>query len=378
MKSAWENKCGTIRVISFTSEGHRRNDLLRETLEKAGLSCAGYRKGTAPGGSMLCEVTSMYDCVGEGWGKDTYLFIGAAGIAVRSIAPLVKDKFTDSPVLVMDEKGGYIIPLLSSHLGGAGEAARIISALTGAVPVVTTATDLNRKFAVDLFAKENGMQISDRTLAKEISARILQGGTVGFYSDFPVKGNVPEELLVKEEYEELREAVPGIAVLEKKPEEAMPNVLYLYPKIVSVGIGCRRGVKKEKIEQKIRSVLGRGGWKTDQIGVLASIDRKADEKGILDFASEYGIPFRTYTAGELNTVKQVTSSSDFVKNITGTDNVCERAALLAGQSGDLIYKKETFRDLTLAVVRMRCEVIFGETKQPMPRMADKERKGEKS
>ena len=244
--------------------------------------------------------------------------------------------------------------------------------------MVTTATDLNRKFAVDLFAKENGMQISDRTLAKEISARILQGGTVGFYSDFPVKGNVPEELLIKEEYEELREAVPGIAVLEKKPEEAMPNVLHLYPKILSVGIGCRRGVEKEKIEQKIRSVLGRGGWKTDQIGVLASIDRKADEKGILDFASEYGIPFRTYTAGELNTVKQVTSSSDFVKNITGTDNVCERAALLAGQSGDLIYKKETFRDLTLAVVRMRCEVIFGETKQPTPRMADQERKGEKT
>ena len=95
----------------------------------------------------------MYDWVGEGWGKDTYLFIGAAGIAVRSIAPRVKDKFTDSPVLVMDEKGGYIIPLLSSHLGGAGETARIISALTGAVPVVTTATDLNRKFAVDLFCE---------------------------------------------------------------------------------------------------------------------------------------------------------------------------------------------------------------------------------
>ena len=158
----------------------------------------------------------------------------------------------------------------------------------------------------------------------------------------------------------------------------MEGILHLYPKILSVGIGCRRGVEKEKIEQKIRSVLGRGGWKTDQIGVLASIDRKADEKGILDFASKYRIPFRTYTAGELNTVKQVTSSSDFVKNITGTDNVCERAALLAGQSGDLIYKKETFRDLTLAVVRMRCEVIFGETKQPTPRMADLERKGEKT
>lgn len=359
MKSAWENKCGRIRVISFTSEGHRRNEFLREKLEQAGFSWVGYRKGTAPGGSMLSWVDSLYDWVEEGWGTDTYLFIGAAGIAVRSIAPFVKDKFTDSPVLVMDEKGGYIIPLLSSHLGGAGEAARMISDLTGAIPVVTTATDLNWKFAVDLFAKENGIKISDRGLAKEISARILQGGTVGFYSDFPVQGKVPEELLVKKEYEELKETVPGIAVLEKKPEKVMRDVLYLYPKILSVGIGCRRGVKKEKIEQKIRSVLERRGWEIDQIGVLASIDRKADEDGILEFASDYRIPFRTYTAGELNTVEQVTSSSDFVKNITGTDNVCERAALLAGQFGKLIDKKEKFEDLTLAVVQMHYEITFG-------------------
>ena len=129
---------------------------------------------------MLCEVTSMYDWVGEGWGKDTYLFIGAAGIAVRSIAPLVKDKFTDSPVLVMDEKGGYIIPLLSSHLGGAGETARIISALTGAVPVVTTATDLNRKFAVDLFAKENGMQIRTGLLQKRFRPGFCREEQLGF------------------------------------------------------------------------------------------------------------------------------------------------------------------------------------------------------
>lgn len=193
---------------------------------------------------------------------------------------------------------------------------------------------------MDLFAKENGMQISDRALAKEISARILQGGTVGFYSDFPVKGNVPEELLVKEEYEELREAVPGIAVLEKAGGgDAKCSVSV--PEDSKCGDRMQKRRKKEKIEQKIRSVLERGGWEIDQIGVIASIDRKADEEGILEFASKYRIPFRTYTAGELNTVEQVTSSSDFVKNITGTDNVCERAALLAGRSGELIYKKKS-------------------------------------
>lgn len=83
---------------------------------------------------------------------DAILFIGACGIAVRSIAPYVKSKKTDPAVLCMDEQGKFVISLLSGHIGGANELTEEVAAVTGAVPVITTATDVNHKFAVDVFA----------------------------------------------------------------------------------------------------------------------------------------------------------------------------------------------------------------------------------
>lgn len=90
------------------------------------------------------------------------VFVGACGIAVRAIAPWITDKLHDSPVLVMDEQGQYVIPLLSGHVGGANELAVRLAGELGAVPVITTATDLHGSFAVDLFAKRNDLWIHNR------------------------------------------------------------------------------------------------------------------------------------------------------------------------------------------------------------------------
>lgn len=335
-----------------------RNQKLTEKLEQAGWKSKGYLKGKAPGGQELEEIKDIGHWLEEGWGTDAYLFIGAAGIAVRSIAPFVNDKFTDSPVLVMDEKGKFVIPILSSHVGGAGELAAMIASLEGALPVVTTATDLNEKFAVDLFAVRNGMKVTDKRMAKEISSRILQGKEVGFYSDFPVEGKEPEELCLWSDLECGERDMSGIAVLEKEPPRRFPGMLYLFPKILCVGIGCRKGVGEEKIEREIRRILENGGWKFEQIAVVASIDLKANEQGIVEFTKKYRIPFQTYTASELNKVEGIRSSSEFVKKVTGTDNVCERAALLAGKSGKLVHEKEVSGDMTIAIVRMDCKIVW--------------------
>lgn len=360
MRSVWENRRGLIRIISFTTAGHVRNQKLAEKLEQEGWKSRGYRKGKSPGGHTLEEIEDMGRWLDEGWGTDAYLFIGAAGIAVRSIAPFVKDKFSDSPVIVMDEKGTFVIPLLSSHVGGAGEIAALIASMEGAIPVVTTATDLNEKFAVDVFAVRNGMTVTDKVMAKEISSWILRGKQAGFYSDFSLEGELPEELCFWDSLKVSKSEMPGIAVLEKEPLKRCRGILYLFPKILCVGIGCRRGVGKEKIEREIRRIIENGGWKMEQIAVVASIDLKADEKGILEFVRKYKIPFQTYTASELNEVEGVSSSSEFVKKVTGTDNVCERAALLAGKSGDLVHKKEVSGDLTIAIVRMDYKIVLTE------------------
>ena len=142
-----------------------------------------------------------------------------------------------------------------------------------------------------------------------------------------------------------------------EPEEKRDHILYLYPRICSVGIGCRRGVGKEKIEEVICQVFRIYGWRISQIFALASIDRKADEEGILAFVKKHGLTFLTYTAEELNMVEEEVSASDFVKKTTGTDNVCERAALLAGGGAVSYTHLDVYKRQMIALessLRIRC------------------------
>lgn len=119
--------------------------------------------------------------------KRAMIFVSATGIAVRAIAPWIRDKMTDPPVVTVDEGAQFVIPLLSGHVGGANELARHIADWLEAVPVITTATDVNGKFAVDLFASAYHMTITDRKEAKNISAAVLEGKQIGVFSDLPIK-----------------------------------------------------------------------------------------------------------------------------------------------------------------------------------------------
>ena len=142
--------------------------------------------------------------IGSLWGEKALFFIGAAGIAVRMIAPHVKDKFTDSPVLMMDEKGSYVIPLLSGHVGGAVELAKEIAEKINAQAVLTTATDVEQKFADRCICKKQWSGTDRPEKAKEISAVVLDGNKIGLYSVFPIEGKFPEELKLCETEEFLR------------------------------------------------------------------------------------------------------------------------------------------------------------------------------
>ena len=128
-------------------------------------------------------------------GCDAIVFIGAAGIAVRMIAPLVKAKDTDPAVLVIDEKGRFVIPILSGHIGGANALAMRLATLLHATPVITTATDVNGVFAVDVWATQNGCAIPDTQHIKAVSAALLVGQSVGVQSYFGICGTLPMGVL---------------------------------------------------------------------------------------------------------------------------------------------------------------------------------------
>ena len=179
------------------------------------------------------------------FGEKCYDLYGAAGIAVRAAAPWIRDKFAGSPVIVIDETARFVIPLLSGHVGGANELACELAAFLGAVPVITTATDRNGLFAVDLFAAGNGLVLTDRKMAREISARILEGKTVGFISDFPTDG-VPEGCAPY-----WQEYTIWITIKDRLPKE-MPQgikVLRLVPRAVTLGVGCRKGIPFPVLER---------------------------------------------------------------------------------------------------------------------------------
>lgn len=274
--------------------------------------------------------------------KDTFIFICATGIAVRLIAPLIQSKDVDPAVVVMDELGRYIIPILSGHLGGANEAAAELSALTGAEAVLTTATDLNGKFAVDLWTKASGCRIADISKIKLISAAVLREEPVGFCSDFSIEGALPMELT-------LEPADTGICVSLAGTEKPYKNTLHAVPRIVTLGVGCRKDTDEAVFENFILENLSKQGVAVEAIEQIASIDLKKEEAAILAFSRKYNIPFITYTAEELAAAEGDFAPSDLVKSVTGVDNVCERSAALGSRNGKKILSKTSGSGCTCAL-----------------------------
>lgn len=291
------------------------------------------------------------------------IFVGAAGIAVRSIAPFVKDKLSDPPVVVVDETGCFVIPLLSGHMGGANDLARRIAGWLGAVPVITTATDLNGLFAVDVYASRSGLALSDRQEAKRISAALLAGEPVGFFSDFPV-GAQTEAVGERGEGKGKRLLPPGcvdkvclhnicITIGDRlsgayRRQYGLPadGTLRLVPKAVVLGIGCRRGMEQELLEEKVNNILGKQGIDILAVKAAATIDIKQQEPGLRGLADRHGWEFRTYSREELEQVEGIFTESDFVRDTVGVGNVCERAAVAAG--GTLLIHKQAGDGITVA------------------------------
>ncbi|MBO5055353.1 MAG: cobalamin biosynthesis protein [Lachnospiraceae bacterium] len=293
------------------------------------------------------EEKSLGELTGEWFAKaDALLFICAAGIAVRSIAPVLHHKSVDPAVLVMDETAKFCISLLSGHAGGANELAERIAVLfkeKGTLPVITTATDREGKFAVDDFARRNRLFLTDWQLAKEISAGILQGEKTGILSEAVIEGNCPEGLKIvgsgvfSEEEEKEKDCLKqkfrtGILISGKeRKKQPFGKTLQLIPPVFYVGIGCKKNTSVKKIEEAVESCFQEEGLLLKGICCIASIDLKKQEKGILDYCKKRELPFITYSARELMETEGDFTASGFVKQVTGADNVCERSAVLAAR-----------------------------------------------
>ena len=176
-------------VISFTEKGGRWNREITGRLRAEEVDSTGYGfyKYAGEGLTPFSHVKDLTE--GLFASSDLLLFIGATGIALRAVAPFFRGKAKDPAVLVMDECGIHVISLLSGHLGGANEWCRRIALLTGAEPVITTATDLNGVFAVDVFARETVWQCGTRRLSVRYPEGSLTGKPWGFTAMSHGKGS---------------------------------------------------------------------------------------------------------------------------------------------------------------------------------------------
>lgn len=270
------------------------------------------------------------------------VYVGAAGIAVRAIAPYVKSKAADPAVVVVDECGHYAVPILSGHLGGANGLARRIARACGAVPVLTTATDANGVFAVDEWAKRQNCRVIQPGRIKAVSSALLAGGTVRVYSPWPVGGDCPENVTLVENGADCSVRLDVRA--------GTGDCLCLAPKILVLGVGCRKGTPREALEASFQTLLEKSGIFAEAIYMAASIDLKREEAGLLAFCEAHGWPCRFYSAGELEAVPGDFTASAFVKGVAGVDNVCERSAALAS-GGRLYWKKSVGNGAAMALAQ---------------------------
>lgn len=307
-------------------------------------------------GDVAKPFDSLREALAEAFAKRRQLvLVMAAGIAVRLLAPLLEDKRSDPAVVVLDEAGWHAISLLSGHFGGANDLARLLGEKIGAVPVITTATDVNGLLAIDVLAKDLSLFPEPPDLVKEYNAALLRGERVAVFAEgWPsrCKEEAGLSFLPADSYPSQRDRFALRAVVTDLacwPEG--DGDLHLRPASLYVGLGCRRGTAAGLVLASISQVLARHNLARASLAALATIEAKRAEPGLLQAAAELKLPVLFFSAAELGGLAVPYEQSPFVYQTMGVGGVCEPAAILAANGGEVLVKKEKKEGVTVAVAR---------------------------
>ncbi|MBO7394979.1 MAG: cobalt-precorrin 5A hydrolase [Ruminococcus sp.] len=334
-------------VISFTENGRALSERIAENATF--IDCARFCFHRHSDASAI-SFTDIIELVSDIFLRyDGLIFICACGIAVRSVAPHISSKTTDPAVVVIDDCGRFVIPVLSGHIGGANELAMRLAGLIGAQSVITTATDTGGHFSPDSFAKANDLIITDMTAAKAVASAVLDGERIGFVSDHAFI-NMPDDIS------------PGTGTrtgicVGNGDTKPFPVTLRLVPRNVVLGIGCKRGTECDTIERAVAAALKTAGIEMERVCGIATIDLKKDEKGLLGFCKNHDLELDTFSADELMSADGEFSSSEFVRSVTGADNVCERSAVILS-GGELVMHKTSSDGVTVAAAEKKLILDF--------------------
>jgi cobalt-precorrin 5A hydrolase len=278
------------------------------------------------------------------------------GAVIRLIAPHLKDKKTDPAVIVIDDKMTFVISVLSGHIGGANELTQEISEKLNALPVITTAADVNKTIVVDLVGRQFGWKIDDETTVTKISAHMVNSEPIGVFQQ---TGNtkwykeLPKNVTIYDNLEELKKSnskahlIISDAIIDD--ELAQESVIYR-PQSLVIGIGLHWDTTKDTIREGIEYCLEKFNLSSKCIAKLVSIKKPEDVQGLIDLGKEMKIPVEYVDREELSEIITPNPSST-VKAFEGTASVSEAAAIKIS-GGELIVEKQKFPpNLTIAIAR---------------------------
>ncbi|MDA8064896.1 MAG: cobalamin biosynthesis protein [Thermaerobacter sp.] len=290
---------------------------------------------------------SLAEAVGQAFSRYRGLvMVMAAGIVVRTVAPLLRDKFQDPAVVQVDEDGRFAVSLLCGHLGGANDLARRVAAVLGAQAVISTASELAGVPSLDLLARDFGLVPEPREALAEVGSRLVDQEPVGFYGD-RVPPGFPWAVQPLAEF-----PGRGPAVVLTDRLLSAPGCLFLRPQRLTLGVGCRRGTSGETILAACRAALAAGARSALSLKALATVDRRRDETGLRQAATAMERPLLAYTLDQL-ALAPCPDPSAFVRQRLGIDGVCEPAALLAaGEGSRLVVPKRAGGGVAVALAEV--------------------------
>jgi len=278
-----------------------------------------------------------------------HVFIGAVGIAVRAIAPHLRDKTQDPAVAVLDLAARFAISLVSGHAGGANALARELARLTGATAVITTGTDAAGLPGVDELAAAKGMAVDNAAVVKAVAAALLEGRPVQLYDPEGrlLAGEDAGGLLVPTRPEDWDASAPGVWC-HWRAGGRHAQTFRAYPRCLCLGLGCRKGVEEREILAHVERILARESLAPQSLVASGTASIKRDDPGICAAMIALGAEYVFFSPEALADV-EAAGQSETVKRRTGTGSVCEAAALLlSGAAGLLVEKTKTSR-VTCAV-----------------------------
>jgi cobalt-precorrin 5A hydrolase/precorrin-3B C17-methyltransferase len=292
----------------------------------------------------------------------------STGIAVRMLAPLIEDKRKDPGVVVVDQEGLFAVSLLSGHLGGANTLTRKVAEHLGALPVITTASDLTSTISADILGREQGWEIENGQSMTTVSAALVDKEPVSVFQDAGEKledivVSMPPSLTMFTSLDEMIQSGIKYAllitdrILDADKLALLPNAIIYRPRSLVVGIGCNRGTDLRTIEEAVNAVFRHSGFSTKCIKNLATINLKKDECGLSEYAEQNRYPIEYFDQEQLRLTSIPSPASKIALRHVGVPSVCEAAAILSSQGQIVSPKKSMERAVTVAIARVPFEKL---------------------